>query len=154
MHVKVLTWSLLLKVSMIVDELLPLEEVLFAGHTGVVVGLLQAAVSCPEKQASLLQELLRAFHTESAPRGCVPVFLSLTTSEVLYGGTEDAGKGGKRETKRTRKGHRKESGVRRWGFRLLLDQCINFVVSSKAIYQFLHEQDPAAAPAPSTCTAR
>ena len=95
MPLKVLTWNLLLKVSMLVDELLPLEEILFAGHTGVVVRLLQAAGSCHEKQASLLQELLRAFHTDSAPRGCVPLFLSLTTSEVCYGATEEEGEGAK-----------------------------------------------------------
>lgn len=120
MHVKVLTWSLLLKVSMIVDELLPLEEVLFAGHTGVVVGLLQAAVSCSEKQASLLQELLRAFHTESAPRGCVPVFLSLTTSEVLYGGTEDAGKGGKTGDKENKEGSQEGERSEKVGFQVTI----------------------------------
>ena len=78
---------------MLVDELLPLEEILFAGHTGVVMRLLQAVVCCPEKQASLLQELLKAFHTENAPHDCVPLFLSLTTSEIRYGVKDEEGEG-------------------------------------------------------------
>ena len=66
-----------------------MEEVLFAGHTGVVVRLLQATSSCPEKQEYLLQALLRAFHTEGTPKNCVPLFLSLTTQEVYQQDTAE-----------------------------------------------------------------
>ena len=51
------------------------EEILFAGHTGVVVKLTEAAAeSCPEKQPALLESLLKAFHTEHDPKHCAPVF--------------------------------------------------------------------------------
>ena len=77
---------------MLVDELSPLEEVLFTGHTGVVVRLLQAAVLCHEKQPVLLQGLLRAFHTEAYPKSCAPLFLFLITYEVFHG-SSDGGTG-------------------------------------------------------------
>jgi len=73
----------LILVSSLIDELSSLEDI-FAGHTGVVVKLTQAAVTCPEKQSSVLQSLLRAFHTEHDPKHCAPLFLSLMTHEVVF----------------------------------------------------------------------
>ena len=71
--------------SSLIDELSSLEEILFAGHTGVVVKLTEAAaLSCPEKQPALLESLLRAFHTEHDPKHCAPVFLSLMTHEMVF----------------------------------------------------------------------
>ena len=70
--------------SALIEELVPLEEILFVGHTGVVVKLTQAAVSCPEKQPTLFQALMKAFHTETKPKCCVPLFLALTTYEVTF----------------------------------------------------------------------
>ena len=74
-----------MQVSSLIDELSSLEEILFAGHTGVVVKLTEAAaLSCPEKQPALLESLLRAFHTEHDPNHCTPVFLSLMTHEMVF----------------------------------------------------------------------
>ena len=75
-----------MQVSSLIDELSSLEEILFAGHTGVVVKLTEAAAeSCPEKQPALLESLLKAFHTEHDPKHCAPVFLSLMTHEMVFG---------------------------------------------------------------------
>lgn len=75
-----------MQVSSLIDELSSLEEILFAGHTGVVVKLTEAAAeSCPEKQPALLESLLKAFHTEHDPKHSAPVFLSLMTHEMVFG---------------------------------------------------------------------
>ena len=50
----------------------------------MVVKLTQAAVSCPEKQASLLDSLLKAFHTEHNTNHCAPVFISLMTHDMVF----------------------------------------------------------------------
>ena len=76
------------QVSTLIDELTIIEDVLFAGHTGVVVKLTQAAVSCPESQPALLESLMKAFHTEHDPQHCAPVFLSLMTHDMVFGGDE------------------------------------------------------------------
>ena len=78
-----------IQVSSLIDELSSLEDILFTGHTGVVVKLTQAAVSCPEKQPAILESLLRAFHTEHDPKHCVPVFLSLMTHEMVFGSDDN-----------------------------------------------------------------
>eukprot|EP00731_Ephydatia_muelleri_P026882 Em0018g982a len=70
------------QVSEVVQELENLEEVFFAGHSGVVAKLLEVCVRCGEHQLSLLQNLLRCFHIESSPDKCVPLFLTLTTVEA------------------------------------------------------------------------
>ena len=77
-----------MQVSSLVDELGSLEDILFAGHTGVVVKLTEAAVSCPEKQPTIVESLLRAFHTEQDPEHCALVFLSLMTHEMVFGSDE------------------------------------------------------------------
>ena len=68
---------------MIVDEL-DLEKVLFCGHTGVVVKVVEACKKCPSKQATILNGLLKAFHVESKPKDCAPLFISLVTREVYF----------------------------------------------------------------------
>ncbi len=74
---------------MLVGELSPLEDVLFVGHSGVVVRLVdRVATCCPDQQPSLLQALLTAFHTQSSPRSCAPLFLSLTAYEIHHGEAE------------------------------------------------------------------
>ena len=67
----------------IVSEVGSLEEILFAGHTGVVVKLSQAAVSCPAVQPGLHDAILQAFHTSEHPESCVPIILALLTYEVF-----------------------------------------------------------------------
>lgn len=59
------------------------------GHTGVVIKLAQATVSCPEKQPILLQALMKAFHTEDKPKHCASLFLALTTYEVMFDKAEE-----------------------------------------------------------------
>jgi len=66
---------------MIVDEL-DLEKVLFCGHMGVVVKAVEACKNCSSKQTKILTGLLKAFHTESHPKDCAPLFISLVTREV------------------------------------------------------------------------
>ena len=70
------------QVSEVVQELENLEEVLFAGHSGVVAKLLEVCVRCGEHQSSLLLNLLKCFHIEGSPEKCVPLFLTLTTVEA------------------------------------------------------------------------
>lgn len=70
--------------SVLIDELIKVEDILFVGHTGVVVKLTQAAVSCPGKQSAVLECLLKAFHTEHDTKHCVPVFLSLMTHDMVF----------------------------------------------------------------------
>ncbi len=67
---------------MLLEELSSLEEVLFAGHTGVVVKLTEAVMSCPPCQDTLLQLLLSSFHVEIKPKLCVPLLLTMTAYEV------------------------------------------------------------------------
>ena len=65
-----------MQVSTLIDELSWLEEILFAGHTGVVVKLTEAAAeSCPEKQPALLESLRRPF-TLSMTQSTVPLSFS------------------------------------------------------------------------------
>ena len=72
-----------IQVSSLIDEHSSLEDILFAGHAGVVVNLTEAAVSCLEMQPAVLESLLRAFHTEHDPKHCAPVFLSLMIHEMV-----------------------------------------------------------------------
>ena len=74
--------------SVLIDELIKFEDILFVGHTGVVVKLTQAAVSCPEKQSPVLESLLNAFHTQHNTKHCAPVFLSLMTRDILFENNE------------------------------------------------------------------
>ena len=68
---------------MIVAELLPhLEDVLFVGHSGVVVKMAEAALRSPHHQPAILKALLTAFHAGSDSKRCVPLFLTLTAYEV------------------------------------------------------------------------
>ena len=73
-----------IQVSVLIDELIKFEDILFVGHTGVVVKLTQAAVSCLEKQSAVLESLLTAFHTKHDSKHCAPVFLSLMTHDILF----------------------------------------------------------------------
>ena len=74
---------------MIVDEL-DLEKVLSCGHTGVVVKAVEAYYSCaPRQQVTMLNKLLKAFHTESTPQDCAILFTSLVTREVYYKPADD-----------------------------------------------------------------
>lgn len=78
------------QISVLMERLIPhLEEILFVGHTGVVVGLAQAVCLCPLEQPSFLSALLSTFHTEDTPLCCGPLLLSLTTHEVYYGPGEE-----------------------------------------------------------------
>ncbi|XP_027006656.2 nucleolar protein 9 [Tachysurus fulvidraco] len=78
-------YKLFLKVF---DELVPgFEAILAAGHMGVVVQLVESCIHREERQASMLQHLLEAFHcNEPSTRllTCLPLFLSLLTYEVYY----------------------------------------------------------------------
>ncbi len=56
---------------------------MFAGHTGVVVKLTEAVMACPTSQDTLFQLLLTAFHAESKPKVCGPLFLAMTAYEVF-----------------------------------------------------------------------
>ena len=72
------------------EGLIPhLEEVLFVGHTGVVVCLAQTVCLCPQEQPSFLSALLSTFHTEDTPLCCGPLLLSLTTHEVYYASAKE-----------------------------------------------------------------
>ena len=64
-------------------DITSIEEILFMGHTGVVVKLVEAAVSCPDVQPILLENLLKAFHTHTSPKHCARVILALMTYEML-----------------------------------------------------------------------
>ena len=75
--------------SVLIDELIKFEDIFFVGHSGVVVKLTQAAVSCPEKQSVVLESLLNAFHTEHDTKHCAPVFLSLVTHDILFKSSEN-----------------------------------------------------------------
>ena len=67
------------------EELSPhLEEILCAGHMGVVVCLTQAASLCPQVQPAFLHTLLTTFHTESTPKCVAPLLLAMLTHEVYY----------------------------------------------------------------------
>jgi len=78
------------QMSLLMERLIPhLEEILFIGHTGVVVSLAQAVCLCPLEQPSFLSALLSTFHTEDTPLCCGPLLLSLTTHEVYYAPGEE-----------------------------------------------------------------
>ena len=73
----------LVQVSQVVAELLPqLEDVLFAGHSGVVVKMAEAALRSPAQQQEVVQTLLTVFHTDTDTSACLPLFLTLTAYEV------------------------------------------------------------------------
>ncbi|KAI7809981.1 putative nucleolar protein 9 [Triplophysa rosa] len=78
----------------IFDELMEgFEAVLAAGHMGVVIQLAESCVQWEERQDTLMQRLLQAFHcSDPASRhtSCLPLFLSLLAYEVHYQ-TETAG---------------------------------------------------------------
>ena len=66
-----------------IAELLPhLEDVLFAGHSGVVVKMAEAGLRTPDQQSEILKTLLTVFHAETNTSVCVPLFLTLTAFEV------------------------------------------------------------------------
>ena len=72
-----------LQISLVVSEMLPhLEDVLFVGHSGVVVKLAEAGLRSAGQQQEIVEALLSAFHAESDPKCCVPLFLALTAYEV------------------------------------------------------------------------
>lgn len=79
-------------------ELCPLEDILFVGHSGVVLKLVErVAMFCPDHQPTLLDSLLTAFHTQSSPRSCAPLFLSLMAYEAYYGEPSEGGERAKTE---------------------------------------------------------
>ena len=63
-------------------ELNDLEEILFVGHTGLVVQLVQAAVTYPHMQLAIFSLLEKAFHTEPHPKSIAHVILPLVTYDV------------------------------------------------------------------------
>ena len=72
-----------LQISLVVSEMLPhLEDVLFVGHSGVVVKLAEAGLRSAGQQQEIVEALLSAFHAESDRKCCVPLFLALTAYEV------------------------------------------------------------------------
>ena len=84
-HFPLLSFPSHLQLSVIVTNLLPhIEDVLYVGHSGVVVKLVQSGLKCPVLQADILQALLAAFHAEADPRSCVPLLLTLTAYEVYF----------------------------------------------------------------------
>ena len=68
-----------------------LEEILFVGHTGVVVKLAEAAVACPDVQPDLLEGISKAFHVQSHPKSMAPVILAMLTYEVFHSHEEEGG---------------------------------------------------------------
>ena len=71
------------QVAQVIAELLPhLEDVLFVGHSGVVVKLAEAGLKSVPHQPEILKALLHAFHAERDANYCVPLFLTLTAYEV------------------------------------------------------------------------
>ncbi len=65
---------------------------MFAGHTGVVVKLVEAVTVYPDSQDTLLQLLLTAFHAESQLKICAPLFLAMTAYEVYTEEKKDESK--------------------------------------------------------------
>ena len=65
---------------------------MFAGHTGVVVKLVEAAIACPEQQETVHQLLLTAFHAQTEPKSSVPLFLAMTAYEVFMEEKKDTSK--------------------------------------------------------------
>ena len=71
------------QVRLVLAELLPhLEDVLFAGHCGVVVQMAEACLRSPAQQPEMMKTLLVAFHAQENPNACVPLFLTLTAYEA------------------------------------------------------------------------
>ena len=77
---------LFLQLVAILEELTDLEEVLFVGHTGLVVQLVQAAVKFPDLQLTSFSRLQKAFHTEAHPKCVAQVLLPLVTYEIYAQG--------------------------------------------------------------------
>ena len=74
---------------MIVDEL-DLEKILCCGHTGVVFKATEACKRCaPRQQVTMVNKLLKAFHTEPHPQDCAILFTSLVTREVYFKPVDD-----------------------------------------------------------------
>ena len=86
---------------MIVDEL-DLEKILCCGHTGVVVKVTEAYKRCPPRQqVTMMNNLLKAFHTESHPKDCAILFTSLVTREVYFKAVDDdSGDTGERQSEK------------------------------------------------------
>lgn len=75
---------------MITDEL-DLEKVLFCGHMGVVVKVIEACKRCPPRQqVAIFNKLLKAFHTESHPQDCAILFTSLVAREVYFKSSDES----------------------------------------------------------------
>lgn len=70
-----------------------MEDVLYAGHTGVVVKLVEAAISCPEVQPGLFEAVQQAFHLTSHSTATAPVLLALMTYEVFTAQDNDSAEG-------------------------------------------------------------
>ncbi len=87
-----------LQLKDIVVEVSSIEEVLFIGHTGVVVKLLERAAVCggdDDVQPSLLDALMKAFHLDNHLNCIVPVLLALMTYEIFHKQCgEEEGEGG------------------------------------------------------------
>lgn len=82
-----------LQLSEVMGEVSSLEEILFVGHTGVVVKLAEAAITAPDVQGTLLPALLQAFHVDTHPLSSAPVILALLTYEVFYSQEEEEEEG-------------------------------------------------------------
>jgi nucleolar protein 9 len=67
----------------VLTELLThLEDVLFAGHSGVVVKMAELCLRSPDQQSEMMKILLVAFHAKDDPNACIPLFLTLTAYEA------------------------------------------------------------------------
>ena len=67
---------------MLTDLLLHLEDVLFAGHSGVVVKMAGLCLRSTDQQSEMMKTLLVAFHAQDDPNACIPLFLTLTAYEA------------------------------------------------------------------------
>ena len=75
--------------ALVIAELLPhLEDVLFAGHSGVVVKMAEAGLRATARQPEIVETLLVAFHAQNDTNTCVPLLLTLTAYEVHVEHTE------------------------------------------------------------------
>ena len=69
-------------IRLILKELNDLESVMYKGHYGVVVRLLQCGIQCPESQSLLIDLLMKAFHVCDHPDDCLMPLMMLTTYEI------------------------------------------------------------------------
>ena len=67
---------------MLTELLLHLEDVLFAGHSGVVVKMAELCLRSTDQQSEMMKTLLVAFHAQDDPNTCIPLFLMLTAYEA------------------------------------------------------------------------